>query len=298
MKLLICTQAVDKQDPVLGFFHRWIEEFAQHCEEVVVVAQRIGDYSLPANVKVYSLGKEKGLSRPAQAVHFFKLISKERNNYDSVLVHMSPEYVLAGGLLWRVFRKRIVLWYTHKDVSLRLRIATVLADRILTASKESFRLPSTKVRVMGHGIDTRFFIADTSVEREGFLLSVGRLMKTKRHDLALQAAKKMGKPLHIVGEGPERAHLEKIADEMGVETVFVGGVSQSRVRDEYRKAELLLHFSETGSLDKVVLEALACGLPIRTTDPALQFLESKDASYVAEHHSLSRLIPAILKELV
>ena len=30
MKLLICTQAADRDDPVLGFFYRWIEEFKKY----------------------------------------------------------------------------------------------------------------------------------------------------------------------------------------------------------------------------------------------------------------------------
>ena len=32
MKLLIITQKVDSADPILGFFHQWVEEFAKHCE--------------------------------------------------------------------------------------------------------------------------------------------------------------------------------------------------------------------------------------------------------------------------
>ena len=32
MKLLIVTQAVDTEDPVLGFFVRWIEELGKHVE--------------------------------------------------------------------------------------------------------------------------------------------------------------------------------------------------------------------------------------------------------------------------
>jgi len=60
----------------------------------------------------------------------------------------------------------------------------------------------------------------------------------------------------------------------------------------------LLHTSETGSLDKVVLEAIACGCPIKTNDPALKYLEQANPEYIREHHSLKNLIPAILKELL
>ena len=32
MNLLLITQKIDKDDPILGFFHRWVEEFAKHFE--------------------------------------------------------------------------------------------------------------------------------------------------------------------------------------------------------------------------------------------------------------------------
>ena len=57
---------------------------------------------------------------------------------------------------------------------------------------------------MGHGIDTDFFSADPSVARGNWLLSVGRLMPSKRHDLAIRQAQAEGKELRIAGEGPEQ----------------------------------------------------------------------------------------------
>ena len=147
---------------------------------------------------------------------------------------------------------------------------------------------------MGHGIDSDFFSPDASVARGKWILSVGRLMQSKRHDLAIRFAMQEEKELRIAGEGPERMHLEALASELGARVRFLGGVSQSQLRDEYRKAERLIHTSETGSLDKVVLEALACGLPVRTNDQALKALENANPAYVREHHSLQRLIPAIL----
>jgi glycosyltransferase involved in cell wall biosynthesis len=91
------------------------------------------------------------------------------------------------------------------------------------------------------------------------------------------------------------------------------------VREEYRTAGVFVHTSETGSLDKVVLEALACGLPVITTSsladlPVIKVSETPHAiaeevlsvsheadqslaAYVREHHSLRHLIPAILEHM-
>lgn len=299
MKLLIVTQAVDSTDPVLGFFVRWIEEFAKHTEQLEVICLKKGVCSLPGNVRVHSLGKERGAaSRFTYAPRFLVCIWKLRKDYDAVFVHMNPEYVVLGGIFWRLWHKRIVLWYTHKSVNLKLRIATLLTNIILTASKESFRLRSKKVKVTGHGIDTDFFSPDQNVKREGWYLSVGRLMPSKDHKMAIAEAKKDGKIIRIVGEGPERTNLEEYAHSVDASVEFLGPGSQEGLRDEYRRAKLLIHTSKTGSLDKVVLEALACGLPVRTSDPALKHLENESPEYIQKHHSLQNLIPEILESIV
>lgn len=297
MKLLIITQVVDSEDSYLGFFVRWLQEFAKHAEHIDVICLKEGKYQLPANVRVYSLGKENGASRVTYVVNFYKYLWNLRNEYDTVFVHMNPEYVVLGGVWWRLSGKRIALWYMHKSVTLKLRIAERLVHAIYTASKESFRLKSNKVRLVGHGIDTDFFSADPSIIRGDWYLSVGRLMPSKDHRMAIVEAKNDDKKLRIAGEGPERQDLEDYAHALGAQVEFLGGLSQASLRDEYRKAKLLIHTSKTGSLDKVVLEAVACGLPVHSHDPALKALESANPTYVREHHSLARLIPVILADI-
>ena len=110
MKLLIITQKVDRDDPILGFFHRWIEEFAKHCENIIVICLEKGEYNLPKNVQVLSLGKEERESRLAYIKRFYSYIWHKRKEYDSVFVHMNQEYVLLGGFFWKAMRKRVILW--------------------------------------------------------------------------------------------------------------------------------------------------------------------------------------------
>lgn len=294
MRLLITTQALDTNDPILGFFVRWVEEFAKHTESVTVICLRKGEYTLPENVRVFALGGGNKLTRTYKLLRGAYMF---RQNYDAVFVHMNPEYLVAAGWLWRMLGKRMVLWYTHKSVNVRLRVAAHFAGAILTASKESFRLPSPKLNVMGHGIDTSYFSPSPDVPREAWWVSVGRLTLSKRHDLAIRAAHEAGQEIRIAGDGPERKNLETLAHDLGARVVFLGGLTHEGVRDAFRQAALFYHTSETGSLDKVVLEAIACGCPVKTLDPALKFMESKGPEYVREEHSLSALIPRILKVL-
>lgn len=318
MKLLIVTQKIDKNDPILGFFHRWVEEFSKHCERIIVICLEKGKYNLPKNVSVHSLGKEENVSKLKKLSTFYFLLFTLRKEYDAVFVHMNPEYVVLGGFLWRIWGKRIGLWYVHKSVTLKLRFASVLAYVIFTASPESFRLKSGKVKIIGHGIDTRFFTPDASVVRENHALSVGRLSKSKRHDIVIVAAALARRELRIIGEGAERKNLELLAHRHNIRVHFLGGITQERLRDEYRKAACLVHTSETGSLDKVVLEALATNLPVITTGsvyedfPVQIVLKTPEAiaetlntgrenynrvSIIKRDHSLERLIPTIIKTL-
>src|SRR5574340_1084834 len=107
MRLLILTQKLDSRDGVLGFTHDWVAEFARQCERVIVVALEVGEYDLPGNVKVLSLGKENGRSKLKYVFNFYKYVWQERKNYDAVLVHMNKEYAVMAGWLWRVMGKRV-----------------------------------------------------------------------------------------------------------------------------------------------------------------------------------------------
>ncbi|OHA82039.1 MAG: hypothetical protein A2675_00210 [Candidatus Yonathbacteria bacterium RIFCSPHIGHO2_01_FULL_51_10] len=349
MRLLILTQKVDIHDPVLGFFHRWIEEFAKHARQVTVIALGVGEYHLPQNVRVFSLGKpaqgwsasdgERFFSRFKYSVRFYHLIWRERKNYDAVFVHMNPEYVILGGFLWRLWGKKIALWYTHKSVDLKLRLAEKFADDIFTASKESFRLPSKKVMVMGHGIDTNLFSGARKREKkEGAqisILHVGRITSIKNLEAVVEALnilkndQKVDARAVFVGAPVTESDkeylkkLQKSVNDRNLSTVvsFVGAVSHDRVPSYYASADIVVNLSDTGSIDKAVLEGMASGVHVLTSNEAFKnilpqhCMVSKNPKeiakrivllahrtpelalrdYVAGRHSLPRLVDLIVK---
>jgi len=284
MKLLIITQKVNKNDSILGFFHRWLQEFAKHCEKLTVICLEKGKYDLSKNVKVLSLGKEQDKSRIKYLQNFYRYISNERDNYDAVFVHMNPIYVVLGGLFWRAWNKKIALWYTHKSVDLKLRLAEKLSNIIFTASEESFRLKSDKVVVTGHGIDTEFFTPKEHSKGNTFdIVSIGRISPIKKYEVLIDAVgilSEEGKDVHlkIVG-GPgtkEQSEyldsLKKKVQDSGLSEVvqFVGEVANKDIVVYLQDADLFVNLSQTGSLDKAVLEAMACGLPVLTSNEGLR----------------------------
>lgn len=286
MKILIVTQILDKQDDVLGFFHTWVAETAKECEEVTVIALRVGEYTLPANVRVYSLGKESGVSRLKYISRFLTYIIRERNKYDRVLVHMNQVYILLGAPIWKLFGKKIALWYAHGHVPFSLRIATVLVDKVFTSTKSGFRIETPKLRIIGQGIDVERFALESHTQKSGEpfrAIVVGRISPVKDYETTLRAlalVKKAGYniTLDIVGGAglPEQeVYLEKLkllANELGIshEVVFHGALPNTAIAPLLSLAHCFVNTSRTGSFDKAVGEAMASGLPILSSNEAFR----------------------------
>lgn len=303
MKLLILTQKVDINDDLLGFFHTWIREFARHCEQVTVIALGAGEYDLPENVKVLSLGKEKYsrnsqnsqyspfIRRFALALNFYKLIYQERHNYDTVFVHMNKEYALLGGPPWRLWGKRVLLWYTHKQTGPGLWLAEKLVHDIYTASPESFGLKSKKTKVVGHGIDTEYFRPPLKKARneKKEIIYVGRISPIKNQMLAVEAIKDLKDQevteihLSLIG-GTTRAEedeyknkIEKFiqANDLQEQITLTGPIPNRKLLPFYHHADLALNLCPTGGMDKAVLEALACGVPVVIINTAFESVTDK-----------------------
>lgn len=286
MKLLILTQKVDQHDPILGFFHRWLEELAKNCEQVIVIALGVGDFNFPANVRVLSLGKESKASRLAYLIKFFTYLWQERNHYDKVFVHMNPIYVVLAGGYWRLAGRPVGLWYTHRQVDWKLRIAAKLATVIFTAAPESFQLKSAKLIVTGHGIDTAAFVCPAKVRNTGpfVIMAVGRLTRIKHLDVLLKAAtllkEKISTPfvVRLIGEAVTAddkkylSELQSISHHNQLETLidWRGAVSPEQIKTLYCEADLTVNLTPTGGLDKAVLESMAAGVPVLTSNQAFR----------------------------
>lgn len=310
MKILILTQKVDKNDSNLGFFHRWIEEFAKNCEKVIVICLYKGKYNLPENVKVLSLGKENGVCRLKYLFNFYKYIFKYRKKYDAVFVHMNQIYVILGGLFWKLMNKKTALWYTHKNISLSLRLATKITNIIFTASKKSFRLPSKKIKVMGHGIDTEKFCPAPNKCQSDFLniVTIGRISLVKRYEDLISVIGELCQndkfhdklKVNIVGgvidvSGEEYfSKLKNLVETKKLKNVinFTGPVSHDQVVDILRNSDLFIHMSQTGSLDKAVLEAMACGVLVLSNNESVVndiFKNDKFFCYKENNELLSKI---------
>jgi len=305
MKLLVVTQKIDRKDDNVGFFHRWVEEFARSADYVTVIANSVGEFSFPANVSVHSLGKESGARRISRWWKFIVLFSREYARADAVFFHMIPEFVVAASPFLVSLRRPSALWYVHKSVTPMLKLAERLVDHVVTASELSFRLPSKKVVYTGHAIDTEFF-RPRGPSRHGSginLLTVGRISPVKDIETILGACVILKDTWNvpwsfaIVG-GPVAPRDIRYKDSLaafvrsrGLERFvhFAGPVPYVDTPDVYGEHDIFLSMSTTGSIDKAVLEAMASGLTVITANEAFRdvlpgkyFLEMRSSEALAE----------------
>jgi glycosyltransferase involved in cell wall biosynthesis len=136
--------------------------------------------------------------------------------------------------------------------------------------------PRTPIRVIYNAVDTEYFRPyrpGESWRGPGPIVSIGRLVPQKNHALFLEAAGLLARTwpeaeFMIVGDGPLRPALEAQGRALGLS----GRLSFTGERDDIdailRAASLFWLTSRWEGMPNVVLEAMASGVPVITTDVA------------------------------
>src|SRR3989339_146433 len=253
MKLLMITRKVDKDDGLAGFTYNWIKKLAGQVEFLYVMCLEKGNISgLPTNVEVYSLGKEKGKNRFKEFINFQILAIKLVPKVEGIFSHQNPEYGILIAPWAKIFGKKLIAWYVHKQVGTKLKTLNFLADKMISINKESFRLPSKKVIFLHHGIDTEIFSYKEKSNHDDLrLLSVSRISQTKQIDkmidLVADLKNKLDKKvvLKIVGEASlekDKFYLNELKDQaikLGIadNIDFAGSVANDQTPALYQWAD-------------------------------------------------------------
>src|SRR3989344_1055796 len=273
MNLLILTQKVNKNDPILGFFHQWIEEFSNRFEKVTVICLEKGEYNLPSNVKVYSLGKESGKSKIKYVKNFFNLILGLNREYDSVFIHMNQEYILLGGFIWKILGKKIYFWRNHLEGGLFTRISVWLSNKVFCTSKTSFTAKFKKTILMPVGIDTdKFSIFNFQFSnKKNKILFLGRMDPIKKPDLLIEALDILNKkninfvcdfygdPTPKTGDYFDLIKKKVLGSDLKNKINFYKAVANYETPRIYSEHSIYVNLTPAGSFDKTILEAAACG---------------------------------------
>lgn len=158
-----------------------------------------------------------------------------------------------------------------------LRTASWLGTRLVAVSEEAaefyrerggLRYGDPQVIRNGVALSSRAAVAGS--DEAITLISVGRLVPLKGFDRllraygALPADARSRSRLWIVGDGPERGSLERLAAQTGGEVEFLG--LRRDVPDLLARSDVFVLASETEALSRSILEAMAAGLPCVATD--------------------------------
>ncbi len=316
MSLLIFNLKTDAKDDVLGFTTAWVNSLAQHFEHVVVITMCSGLIEVANNVEVYSVGQEKGSSKLRRLVNFYGILIKvlRTHKIDVCFAHMIPVFAILAWPVTSFFRIPMLMWYAHGSVPISLRLAARLVDGVVSSSESGFRIITSKLSVLGQGVDVKKFSPSHTLKPMRFeILTVGRISFIKRLEILIEALPKLplsveGRKtcLHFVGSPlTDKDHqyfksLQGLVARLGLQdrVVFTPSKPYAEIHHTFRQADIFVNSSDTGSMDKTVLEAMSCGLPVITTNIAFSgqldspsYLKDRDSNSLAKRLKLLMSLP-------
>ncbi len=127
----------------------------------------------------------------------------------------------------------------------------------------------------------RFFTNSFLLPRKniGLIINAIKILKEKNIDVHLT----------IGGDGPEESDLQKLVSEMGLQEniTFTGKLWRAEVKEELDKCHSFVLASQYETFGVVLIESLACGRPVVTTDSGgpLDFIHPEQGVIVKEHDS-------------
>lgn len=248
------------------------------------------------DVKVFAINiPSVGLAPPAskglkknwiflkKIVSTFIFLMKARERIDAFrpdVVHVyTPIHILTGLYCKCMFKSKLVLSLHGTDV-LRIKKSKLLRnlikklDYVFLLSKKmasDLAMDEANISYLGNGFDNSIYF-HAEKKREKLVLSVGNLRWQKDYKTLIKAfayfkAMHSDYRLVIVGDGELREELESFAISEGVGPAvdFEGSISAARVSLLMQKADIFALASVSEGSPKVILEALASGLPIAAT---------------------------------
>ncbi len=200
-------------------------------------------------------------------------------------------------------RFRVPRWLLRWAVGRAARVITV--SEALRTELLALGTDPAKVVTLRNGVDQQRFLP---LERAPLrlrlgltgmtVISVGNLLELKGHHLVIEALPLLpGVTLLIVGEGPMRTSLERLARDLGVadRVRLLGNLPQDELIACYNAADVLVLASSREGMPNVVLESLACGTPVIATPVGgiPELIESEDAGCLLAERSAGAIAAAV-----
>jgi glycosyltransferase involved in cell wall biosynthesis len=185
--------------------------------------------------------------------------------------HMLVEALIADGarrsLPLRI-RRRALVYRCATDV---VAVSAAALEELV----DIFEVPRHKCSVVRNAFESPPQIADASGSGDEHgpvrFITVGRAVATKDHATLVRAFANVARTrdgvLTIVGDGPLRPELERLAEELGVgrSVRFTGTIDHGAVVEELRRSDVYVHPARSDNNPLAIIEAMSLGLPIVAT---------------------------------
>lgn len=200
----------------------------------------------------------KGVITPPETLHICYCHTPMRYAWD-----MYPEYTRQMGRPGRAVMALVMHYVRLWDVLSTARVDHFIANSRFVA-RRIWKYYRREATVIHPPVDTTYFTPEACAELgrnnrdEDYYLMVSRLTGYKRIDLAVAAFNRLGRPLRIIGDGPELRRLQALARP---NITFLGYQSRAVVREHLARCRALI-FPGVEDFGIVPVEAQAAGRPV------------------------------------
>ncbi len=258
------------------------------------------------------------LMAAAGNLNFMRNLGRTIPQYDIVRLHFlsgirSFGYVLPVIVLGRFLGKRVVLRYDHNQAEAELESSGwwmlplfKLCDRIVVSSKyvaDRLGCYGVRAEVIPTAVDARLFIPREICFVQPRIIVSRSIEKRNNIACAIEAfglvkQKYPRAEMVIAGDGSQRGELERLvaADRLNGVT-FTGRLDQHQRASCFAKADVYVNTSTIDGLPASLLEALAVGLPVITTDAGgiAAIITDRENGLIVRHNDPSMLADRIIE---
>lgn len=236
---------------------------------------------IPKNVHSLKLGRELNAIIRAfpETIKVFRLIKK----YKIDIIHTNFNLVRSRAAILSAFISGIPVIVHNRNLAQPLNIDRLLSKyvkKIICVShfvKQKFvesGISEEKCIVIYNGVDLdKFRPANNDIYSEELIITtIGRLEKWKGQEIFVKAAaiviqKFPDVKFWIIGDGPETKNLESLVKKLQLMNQFKFWGKIENVLAYLQQTKIFVHNSlEPEPFGRVIIEAMACGLPVISTD--------------------------------
>ncbi|UMQ43807.1 glycosyltransferase family 4 protein [Chryseobacterium sp. Y16C] len=235
-----------------------------------------------------------------------------RKKFDVIHIHGDWSSLLFAKIIKRLTNAKIIAYTNHGLITNSLQHRILLPftlkgiDLIFTTGYESaaklrLAVRNQEVIVQPSGINSIFFDSpEKNIENEIFtVITVANLLPIKNISLIINIASQLPDiKFMIIGEGPEKESLQNKINHFKLTNIELCGFkAANEIKKLYNLSDCFLMTSLGEGTPTSILEALACGLPIVSSNAGglNRVLENGKNGFIIEGYLITDYINAIKK---